>query len=181
MIHHHGTKAALDIFNRVFSESNTPQLRQELQRLLQLRPPRTFTAEDRQLMENHNSLCFDITLINKIAGECRVVNFTCNGNAFQRPTGIRFSKENIPLLDNSTSGDHLTLIKDLRNTIFHWPNTTLQEQEFQEIWDFLYALLQRIGIDCIDLQTVRRSSFLNEDYLRSLLFILNERDREIGE
>ena len=174
------------LFEYVFSATNTVALYNELARLLTLRPVRSFTRDERDLMTPPgatvtDSSTFDITLMNKIISECRQVNFSSGGRSFSIPTGLRLSRGNIPNLAGANSGDYATLIKDMRNTIMHWPDQEMNQNEFDNLWAFFADLLARIGVSCSDLGDLRSGAYIMSDkFVTSNLQIMKEYRKEIG-
>ena len=187
LMHHYGNLGALGINHRVFPPSNTPQLYQALINLLSRRPPRTFTPSEKEQMTPTNSTVtdttgWDITLVHKIVRECLNINFSHNGNTFEHATGVTIKSNplQMPSLVGCNSGDYLNLLKQLRNIVFHWPVSQMNEQDFEACWKLTTDVLNAIGINCSSLSELKYGTYLNSSYLHSFHCIMKESSKEVG-
>ena len=187
-MHHQCNAAALKEFHNVFPPNNTTALYAALQRFLSCRPKRAFTAADVELMVPANKTTtdtsqWDITLVHKIATECLHARFVSNGKSFATPTPglvIRNPPLQLPNLAGSNSGDHLNLMKCLRNVLAHWPNLLMKESDFQDCWKFLMSLLSLSGINCAPLADLKDGCYLSSEHFESLVCIMKEKDEKYG-
>ena len=184
--HHYGTKAMQKIIETVLPPSKTLDLHHEMKRLIQMRPPRAFTFEEKALLvptppRITDTSTMDITLINKIIGQCLDGRYVYKRKSFEKPTGLRMNSQNIPNLANANLSDFSTLIKDFRNTVMHWPDQYMNQYDFDRFWNFLEDILNFLGLNCPDLANLKYGGYIMPDqFINSFTQIMKDSRREVG-
>ena len=184
-VRQYGAEAIRKIVHTVLSASNSVGLFNDLKALINKRPQRAFTNEEKALLQPHSGLVdtstLDITLIHKIITQCIDGNFICNGKSFVKPTGLKLDSRVIPSLVNSNQSDHAKLIKDLRNRVMHWPQKQMNQYDFDSLWKFLEDLLQRIGLNCSALGSLKQGGYImSEEFVKATFDIMKEYRKETG-
>ena len=183
-IHHYGAKALLCEFNKVMP-ADRKDLYQEIQKLLNMtsgkgakKLVKSFNKGEFGLMQSANgetdSSTFDVSLICKIIGVCRDVNFSYQNNQFVYPTGIPFDVNTPPSLTHANSGDCVQLLKDLRNAILHAPAGNMKESQFKSLWKFMSDLFRCIGYNAVDMEELEKASVISENFKAALMKSLKD-------